>query len=36
MRKTGRYRFGLQLVSLSRSALENLDMRDEAKPFFAL
>jgi len=31
--KTGRYCFGLQLVSLSRSALENLDMRDEAKPF---
>jgi DNA-binding IclR family transcriptional regulator len=31
--KTGRYYFGLQLVSLSRSALENLDMREEAKPF---
>jgi len=31
--KTGRYCFGLQLVSLSRSALENLDLRDEAKPF---
>lgn len=31
--KTGRYCFGLQLVSLSRSALENLDMREEAKPF---
>jgi DNA-binding IclR family transcriptional regulator len=31
--KTGRYTFGLQLVSLSRSALENLDLREEAKPF---
>jgi len=31
--KTGRYCFGLQLVSLSRSALENLDLREEANPF---
>src|SRR5215472_17092606 len=31
--QTGRYCFGLQLVSLSRSALENLDLREEAKPF---
>ncbi len=31
--KTGRFCFGLQLVSLSRSALENLDLRDEAKPY---
>jgi DNA-binding IclR family transcriptional regulator len=30
--KNGRYCFGLQLVSLSRSALENLDLREEAKP----
>lgn len=32
-RQTGRYHFGLQLVSLSRSAIENLDLREEAKPF---
>jgi len=31
--QTGRYHFGLQLVSLSRSALENLDLREEARPF---
>jgi len=31
--QTGRYHFGLQLVSLSRTALENLDLREEAKPF---
>lgn len=30
--QTGRYCFGLQLVSLSRSALENLDLRQEARP----
>ena len=30
---SGRYRFGLTLVALSRSALENLELRDEAKPF---
>ena len=29
----GRYCFGLGLVGLSRSALENLDLRDEAKLF---
>ena len=31
--QTGRFHFGLQLVSLSRSALENLDLREEATPF---
>jgi DNA-binding IclR family transcriptional regulator len=31
--QTGKYHFGLQLVSLSRSALENLDLREEARPF---
>lgn len=31
--QTGRYHFGLQLISLSRGALENLDLREEAKPF---
>jgi DNA-binding IclR family transcriptional regulator len=31
--QTGKYYFGLQLVSLSRSSLENLDLREEAKPF---
>ena len=31
--QTGKYHFGLQLVSPSRSALENLDLREEAKPF---
>jgi len=31
--QTGRYHFGLQLVSLSRTALENLDLREEGKPF---
>jgi len=31
--QTGRYHFGLQLVSLSRTAIENLDLREEAKPF---
>ncbi len=30
---TGRYCFGLKLINLSRSALENLDLREEAKPF---
>ncbi|MGH9430225.1 MAG: IclR family transcriptional regulator [Terriglobia bacterium] len=30
---TGRYSFGLRLISLSRSALENLDLREEARPF---
>lgn len=34
--QTSRYCFGLQLLSLSRSALENLDLREEAKPFFAV
>ena len=31
--QSGRYHFGLQLVSLSRTAIENLDLREEAKPF---
>jgi DNA-binding IclR family transcriptional regulator len=31
--QTGKYHFGLQLVSLSRTALENLDLREEARPF---
>lgn len=31
--QTGKHHFGLQLVSLSRSAIENLDLREEAKPF---
>jgi DNA-binding IclR family transcriptional regulator len=31
--QTGRFHFGLQLISLSRSALENLDLREEARPF---
>ena len=31
--QTGRYHFGLQLVSLSRSAIENLDLREEANSF---
>lgn len=29
----GKYCFGLKLVSLSRTALENLDLREGAKPF---
>jgi DNA-binding IclR family transcriptional regulator len=32
-RQTGRYYFGLKLISLSRCAIENLDLREEAKPF---
>ena len=32
-KQTGKYHLGLQLVSLSRSALENLDLREEAQPF---
>jgi DNA-binding IclR family transcriptional regulator len=31
--QTGKFHFGLQLVSLSRNALENLDLREEARPF---
>lgn len=31
--QTRKYYFGLKLVSLSRSVLENLDLREEAKPF---
>lgn len=30
--QTGRYHFGLQLISLSRNALENLDLRQVARP----
>jgi DNA-binding IclR family transcriptional regulator len=31
--QTGKYRFGLKLISLSRTALEGLELRDEARPF---
>jgi DNA-binding IclR family transcriptional regulator len=31
--QTARYCFGLKLISLSRSALENLDLRQVARPF---
>lgn len=30
---TGKYHFGLKLVSLSRTAIESLELREEAKPF---
>lgn len=30
---SGKYSFGLKLISLSRAALESLDLREEAKPF---
>jgi DNA-binding IclR family transcriptional regulator len=30
---TGRFYFGLKLVSLSKMALENLDLREQARPF---
>lgn len=33
---TGKYSFGLKLTSLSRSTLENLDLREEARPFLVL
>ena len=32
-RVNGRYYFGLKLVSLSHTALENLDLREQARPF---
>jgi DNA-binding IclR family transcriptional regulator len=32
-RVSGKYHFGLKLVSLSHTALENLDMREQARPF---
>jgi DNA-binding IclR family transcriptional regulator len=32
-KQTGRYCFGLKLISLSRGALENLDLRQVARPF---
>lgn len=32
-RLTGKFYFGLKLVSLSRMALENLDLREQARPF---
>jgi len=31
--QTGKYYFGLKLVSLSRTAIEGLELREEAKPF---
>ena len=31
--QTGKYQFGLKLVSLSRTAIESLELREEAKPF---
>ncbi len=31
--QTGKYCLGLKLISLSRNELENLDLREEAKPF---
>jgi DNA-binding IclR family transcriptional regulator len=32
---SGRYRFGLKLIGLSRAAIEGLDLRDEARPSLA-
>ncbi len=32
-RVNGKYNFGLKLVSLSHTALENLDLREQARPF---
>lgn len=32
-RVNGKYHFGLKLVSLSHTALENLDLREQARPF---
>lgn len=32
-RQNGRYYFGVKLITLSRHAIENLDLREEAKPF---
>jgi DNA-binding IclR family transcriptional regulator len=32
-RQTGKYCLGLKLITLSRNAVENLDLREEAKPF---
>lgn len=32
-KSNGRYCFGLKLVSLSNTALENLDMREQARPY---
>ena len=32
-RQNGRYYLGLKLITLSRHAIENLDLREEAKPF---
>lgn len=31
--QSGKYKFGLKLVGLTRSALDNLEMREEARPF---
>jgi len=33
---SGKYRFGLKLISLSRTAIENLNIREEARPFLQL
>lgn len=33
---TGKYRFGLRLISLSKDALESLELREEARPFLTL
>jgi IclR family transcriptional regulator, KDG regulon repressor len=30
---TGKYRFGLKLITLSRRAIDNLSLREEARPF---
>ncbi len=32
-RISGKYHFGLKLISLSNTALENLDLREQARPF---
>src|SRR5689334_19717599 len=32
-RQTGKYCLGLKLISLGRQVLENLDLREEARPF---
>jgi DNA-binding IclR family transcriptional regulator len=32
-RQNGRYSLGFKLIALSRHAIENLDLREEAKPF---
>lgn len=32
-RTSGRYHFGLKLITLSNTAIENLDLREQARPF---